>query len=85
MIIDSDGNPIHSPGSILPLRAPLSIRAIWLACCLALVVGVAAAVAFALWVALILIPLAIVVSGIASIVYRFRLTRARKSQLPRRL
>ena len=85
MIIDSDGNPISSSGSMPPLRAPLSIRAIWLACFLALVVGVAAAVAFALWVALILIPLAIVVSGIASIVYRFRLTRARKSQLPRRL
>jgi len=47
------------------------------------VIGVAAAAAFALWVAMILIPLAIIASGIASIIYRFQVSRSRKAVSPR--
>jgi len=82
MIIDSDGNPVDSargprPGSFFP-RAPFTVRATWVISFLALVIGVAAAMAFALWIALILIPLAIVASAIASVIYRFQLARARR-------
>jgi len=72
MIIDSEGNEIGTP------RAPFAVKAIWIGSFLALIVGVTAAMAFALWVALILIPLAIIVSGIASIVYRLQMARVRK-------
>jgi hypothetical protein len=83
MIIDSDGNPIGSgrgpfPGAAFP-RAPFPVRTTWALSFLALVVGVAAAMAFALWIALILIPVAIIASGIAGVIYRIQLARFRKS------
>jgi len=83
MVIDSEGNPVGSargpiPGGFFP-RAPFPVRATWVLSFLALVVGVAAAMAFALWVALILIPLAIIASAIASVIYRFQLARFKRS------
>jgi len=85
MIIDSEGNPVgvsRGPFGAFP-RAPVSVRATWILSFLALVIGVAAAAAFALWVAMILIPLAIIASGIASIIYRFQVSRSRKAVSPR--
>jgi len=88
MIIDSEGNPVDSgrrpfPGAGFSGAAftgpPFPVRATWVVSFLALVVGVAAAMAFALWIALILIPLAIIASGIASIIYRFQLARLKKA------
>lgn len=80
MIIDQESKrigPEPRPGFLQP---PAAVLAAWILSFIALVVGVAAAAAFALWVALVLIPLGILVSGLASIVYRFQLARFRRQR-----
>ncbi len=78
MIIDPEGNSVGIDPFQVP-RPSFGVRAVWGLSLVALIVGVAAAAAFALWVALILIPLGIVASGIAGIIYRLRLARLRKA------
>lgn len=75
MIIDSDGNQISPP------HAPWMVKVTWLASFVALIVGVAAVAAFAVWMTLILVPLGLVAAGIAGIYYRVRLSRYHKSMV----
>ena len=81
MIIDMEGNPISASGA--PSRASWGMKLAWLASFLTLLVGAAAAMAFAVWVALILVPLGLATTAIAAIYYRIRLSRLRKAAIIR--
>jgi hypothetical protein len=82
MIIDSEGNIVSPPSTPWPPTpwppTPWAVKITWAVSFLALIVGVAAAAAFALWIGLILVPLGILASGLASIYYRLRLARVRR-------
>ena len=61
-----------------PPRAPLTTRIIAGAVLLAVVAGGVALAAFALWVALLMIPVAILAVVVAVLTIRFRMWRARR-------
>lgn len=85
MSFDPPSNPLPTPDGNppnWPRPVPRGVRLTWLISFLALVVGIAAAASTALWLALILIPAAIIISGIVSILYRLQLARARRWPAP---
>lgn len=62
-----------------PPRPPILTRIFIWAAVIAVVAGGLAAAAFALWIALILVPVALVAAVIAWLAFRFQLWRARNS------
>jgi hypothetical protein len=62
-----------------PPRPPLLTRIFIWAAVIAAITGALAVAAFALWIALILIPVALLAGVIAWLAFRFRLWRARSS------
>lgn len=80
----SDRHPpeleMRADGSFsLPPRPPILTRIIIWAAVIAVIAGGLAVAAFALWIALILIPVALAAAVIAWLAFRFQLWRARGS------
>lgn len=63
-------------GSYRRHRAPLSVRIFRIAVIIAMVVGCVALAAFALWIALVLIPVVIVAGIVAWLALRYQTWRA---------
>jgi len=63
----------------LPPRPPILTRIFIWAAVIAVIAGGLAAAAFALWLALILVPVALLAAVIAWLAFRFQLWRARSS------
>ena len=70
-------------GSYRPQRAPLAARVFAWAMVVAVAAGALAVAAFALWFALILIPVVVVAGLIALLAFRYQLWRARQRGWPR--
>ena len=64
---------------VSPPRAPISSRILLWAIIIAVVAGALSLAAVALWVALMILPVALGAAAIAWIVYRYRLWRAQRS------
>jgi hypothetical protein len=62
-----------------PPRPPILTRIFIWAAVIAVITGALAVAAFALWIALILIPVAVAAAVIAWLAFRFQLWRARSS------
>ncbi len=62
-----------------PPRPPVLIRVFIWAAVIAVIAGGLALAAFALWIALILVPVALLAAVIAWLAFRFQLWRARSS------
>jgi hypothetical protein len=62
-----------------PPRPPILTRIFIWAAVIAVIAGGLAAAAFALWIALILVPVALLAAVIAWLAFRFQLWRARNS------
>lgn len=65
-------------GSYRPRRPPISARIFAWAIVIAVVAGALAVAAFALWLALILVPVVVVAGLIAWLAFRYQLWRARQ-------
>jgi hypothetical protein len=63
----------------LPPRPPILVRIFIWAAVIAVIAGGLALAAFALWLALILVPVALLAAVIAWLAFRFQLWRARSS------
>ena len=63
----------------MPPRPPLLTRVFVWAVVIAVIAGGLAAAAFALWLALILVPVALLAAVIAWLAFRFQIWRARSS------
>ncbi len=67
-----------------PARPPVMTRIFIWAAVVAAIAGALAFAAFALWIALILVPIALIAGVIAWAALRFQLWRARRTQEPGR-
>ncbi len=70
-------------GSYRPRRPPIAARIFAWAVVIAVVAGAFAVAAFALWLALILIPVVVAAALIAWLAFRYQLWRARQRGWPR--
>jgi hypothetical protein len=70
-------------GSYRPRRPPIAARIFAWAIVIAVAAGALAVAAFALWFALILIPVVVVAALIAWLAFRYQLWRARQRGWPR--
>lgn len=71
---------MHADGSFrVPPRPPILTRIFMWAAVIAVIAGGLAAAAFALWIALILLPVALLAAIVAWLAFRFQLWRARGS------
>ncbi len=67
-----------------PARPPILTRIFLWAVVIAVIAGGLAAAAFALWLALILVPVALLAGAIAWLAFRFQLWRARNAATQQR-
>jgi hypothetical protein len=69
---------------ISPPRAPVSTRILFWAVVVAAVAGALSLAAFALWVAFMILPVALGAAAVAWIMYRYRLWQARRAMAQQR-
>lgn len=64
---------------VSPPRAPVSSRILFWAIVVAVLAGALAVAAFALWLAFMILPVAVGAAAVAWIMYRYRVWRAQRS------
>ena len=62
-----------------PPTAPISSRILMLAFVIAVIAGCLALAAFALWLALVILPVALGAAAVAWVMYRYRVWRAQRA------